>query len=162
MALRLSTGMRNKLLEGTQGFKQLFDDGVMDIYSGTIPSTPDAPETGTLLVRITVGSATCGADGTGIGPAGENGLNFGTASNGSITKSAETWSGVGTASGEAGYFRFYDTNIEQGTSGTYATTSVRMDGVCAVSGGDLNMADLTITAGLTTTIDSFSITLPTY
>lgn len=157
MALRLSTGCRNGLL-GTTGFTTLFADGVMDIYSGTPPASADLAETGALLVRITVGSATCGTDGTGGGTAGTNGLNFGTAGAGTITKNAETWSGVGLANGEAGWWRFYNTNILQGTSGT----SVRMDGVCGVSGADLNMSDLTVAQSATITIDTFSITLPAY
>jgi hypothetical protein len=158
-ALRLSTGLRNRLLEGTQGFKQLFADGVMDIYSGTPPANADATESGSLLVRITVGSATCGTGGTGGGTAGTNGLDFGTAGAGAISKSAATWSGVGLANGEAGWWRFYDTNIVQGTGGA---TDIRMDGVCGVSGADLNMSDLTVASAATITIDTFSITLPAY
>lgn len=159
-ALRLSKSLRTKMLEGTQGLKQLFANGVMDIMSGSIPSTPDSVETGTLLTRIVVGFATFGSNGTGSGTCG-TGLNFGTAAVGVLTKESTTWAGTGIVTGEAGWFRFYDKNIQMGTSGT-SGTDVRMDGVCAEANGDLNMADLTVTAGLTTTIDSFQVTLPTY
>jgi hypothetical protein len=163
MALKLGTGTRNNLLEGTKGLKQLFADGVMDIYSGVGPANADAAETGTHLVRITVASGTCGSGGTGGGTAGTgvgaNGLDFGTAANGSISKNADVWSGVGIATGEAGWWRFYSTELLQGTSGT----AIRMDGNCAEgAGGDLNMDDLTVTASATKTITAFSITLPAY
>jgi hypothetical protein len=155
MALRLSTGLRNNLL-GTNNFKALFGSGCLDIYSGSPPSNADAAETGTLLARITEGSWTAGTGGTGGGTVGTGGLNFGTAANGVIAKNANTWSGTGIANGEAGWFRFREQNICTGTS----STSIRFDGVCAVSGGDLNISDLTITASATTTIDNYSITLP--
>lgn len=158
MALKLSTGLRNKLLDGTAGLKQILADGVLDIYSGPGPANADAAETGVHLVRITVGSATCGTAGTGGGPAGTNGVDLGTSGNGSISKNSDTWSGIGLNTGEAGWWRFYDTNIIQGTSGTAA----RIDGSCAIAGGDLVMADLTVTAALTTTINSFVINIPAF
>lgn len=160
MALHLSKAVRTKLLEGTQGLKQLFANGVMDIMSGEIPSTADSVETGVLLTRIVVNFATFGTGGTGGGTCG-TGLNFGTAAAGVITKESITWAGTGIVTGESGWFRLYDKNIQMGTLGT-SGTDVRIDGVCAESNGDLNMADLTVTQGGTTTIDSFQITLPSY
>ena len=161
-ALKLATGTRNALLSGSGGLKEIFADGVLDIYSGVGPANADALETGSQLVRISVASGIAGSGGTGGGTAGtgvgSNGLNFGTAANGTIPKNADVWSGSGTANGEAGWYRFYDTRVCQGANGT----AVRMDGVCAVSGGDLNMSDLTVATGATITVDSFSITLPAY
>jgi len=162
MALRLSTGLRNNLLQGTGGIAGLFADGIMDIYTGTMPANADAAEPGTLLVRVSVSSGAAGSAQTGGGTAGTgvgtNGLDFGTAAAGSITKDASTWSGTGRADGEAGWWRFYATQVLKGTSGT----AIRMDGNCAVSGGDLNMSDLTVATAATITIDTFSITLPAY
>lgn len=166
-ALRISTGVRNKLLDGTGGYgtgglKQLFEAGAMDIYSGTPPSNADAAETGVLLVRITIAAVQAGSGGTGGGTAGTGlgtaGLQFGTAANGVMTKAADVWSGTATSTGVAGWWRFYDTRVLKGTSGT----AVRMDGNCAVSGGDLTMSSLTVTKDVVTTIDSFQITLPAY
>lgn len=55
MAERLSTGMRNAVL----GMKrQLLDDCVMKIYSGTAPSSADDLVTGTLLVTVSKSSGT--------------------------------------------------------------------------------------------------------
>jgi hypothetical protein len=85
-----------------------------------------------------------------------NGLEFDTPSNGTISKNTDEWSGLGLATGEAGYYRFYDNGYHSGAS----ATAIRFDGTCAVSGGDLNMIDLTVTEDLTTTVDTFTVTLP--
>jgi hypothetical protein len=151
MALRLSTGLREGLL-GTADWKTLFTDGIMDIYSGAIPANADAAETGTLLVSITK------ASGAFVAGAAANGLEFAAPSGGTIAKNADVWSGVGANTGEAGYYRFYGNAYVDGIS----ATAIRFDGTCGVSGADLNMSDLTVTSALTTTIDTFSITLPAY
>jgi hypothetical protein len=140
------------LLKGGS-FRDLFKDGILDIYSGVIPANADAIETGTLLVSITVASGAFTAD------SAANGLEFDAPSGGTISKDTDTWSGVAAATGEAGYYRFYDNGYHTGTS----TTAIRFDGTCAaVSGGDLNMSDLTCTQTATKEIDSFTITLPAY
>jgi len=159
MSLTLGTGLRNILLNGTQGFAKLLEDGCISVYTGTKPANADAAETGTLLLRIsTASTGTMGSGGTGGGTCGTYGLNFGTAANGALPKNAEVWSGTGIANGESGWFRFYEQNILMGAS----STNIRMDGVCAVSGGDLNMSDLTVATEATIIIDSFTITLPAY
>jgi hypothetical protein len=139
------------LLKGGS-WRDIFKDGIMDIYSGTIPANADAIETGTLLVSITV------ASGAFVAASPANSLEFGAPSSGTIAKDASVWSGVGVATGEAGYYRFYDNAYTTGAS----SSAIRFDGTCAVSGGDLNMSDLTVTDELTTTIDTFSVTLPAY
>lgn len=155
MALRLATGLRNALLGKSTGdndsFKDLFADGVLEIYSGAQPTDPDAAETGTKLVRITVSS---GAFTPG---AATNGLEFGDAASGAIAKAAaETWSGVVLATGVAGWFRFYDNDYDDGAD----ATAIRFDGACGTSGAQLILSSTSMTAGATITIDSFSITLP--
>lgn len=52
MTLRLSSGLRNHLLNGGS-MKQAFSGGKLKIYSGSQPSTADAAPTGTLLCTIT-------------------------------------------------------------------------------------------------------------
>jgi hypothetical protein len=52
MTLRLSSGLRNHLLNGGS-MKQAFSGGKLKIYSGSQPSTADAAPTGTLLATIT-------------------------------------------------------------------------------------------------------------
>lgn len=57
MTVRLSTGLRNKLVSST-GFAACFAGGVIDVYSGTQPATADSPSTGTLLGRVSIASTT--------------------------------------------------------------------------------------------------------
>lgn len=52
MTLRLSSGLRNHLLNGGS-MKQAFSGGKLKIYSGSQPSSADAAPTGTLLCTIT-------------------------------------------------------------------------------------------------------------
>ena len=152
MALALSTGLRNSMLD-TASFQDSLVNGVLYIYTGTQPSV-DAAATGTLLLKITVGSGTF-AHGTAT-----NGLNFGAASAGVIAKStSEVWSGVAVASGTAGWFRFCANGTDSEPTDA-DTTCKRFDGSIATSGAQLNMASTAITSGATTTIDSFTVTLP--
>lgn len=152
MAFRLSTGLLDGLLD-TDSMKTLFENGVIYIYSGGQPVDADSAETGTKLMEITVGGEafTPGAPG--------NGLEFETAAaDGKLEKaSGETWQGVGLVAADAGWFRFFDNNRTMGDS----TTSVRFDGTCRTSGGDMTMSSTTIAVGATNTIDTFSITVPT-
>jgi hypothetical protein len=160
MALRLSTGLRNLLMSQNAGaltgisFGDLFIDGVIYIYTGAQPATADLTESGTNILIITEssGAFTPGAPG--------NGLEFEEDSvAGVISKAAaETWSGIGIGGGgTAGWFRFYANARTQGAS----TTAVRFDGQCATVGGELTMSSTTIVTDATTTIDTFTITLPT-
>lgn len=55
MALRLSTGLTNKMMD-TGCFKDVFANAVIDVYSGTQPTDPDAAASGTQLVTITKAS----------------------------------------------------------------------------------------------------------
>ena len=144
MALKLSTGLRTALA-GTVGLKSILNGGFLDIYSGGQPAHPDYAETGTFLVRITLGSS------AGVG------LTFGTAASGALPKSADVWSGVVSVAGVAGYFRLYGTG---GTSGSSATER-RIDGNVGVSGsGDLVISNSSIVLSATQTVDSFTLTVP--
>ncbi len=159
MALRLSTGLMNLLMSQSAGslaglsFGDLFIDGVMYIYTGAQPATGDLTESGTNILIITLSSAAF------TPAAAANGLEFEEDSASGILEkaAAETWSGIGIGGGgTAGWFRFYANARTQGAS----TTSVRFDGQCATSGGELTMSSTTIVVGATTTVDTFSVTLP--
>ncbi len=132
--------------------KDILRNGIMDIFGGTQPSSADNDESGyTKLVSITLGSGSFSAGN------GKNGINFKNASQGTLSKDPnETWSGVGDADGTAGWFRIYDNNYTTGAS----TTAKRLDGAVATSGAELNMSNTSIQSGVTTTIDSFDLTLP--
>ena len=145
MALRLSTGLVNKLMD-TNSFKTVFANCFLDIYSGPQPASADDAATGTKLCTIYRDAVSLG-------------LNFeASATNGELEKSgAETWSGNGVAQGTAGWFRLR----EAGDAGTGASTSAsRVDGSVATSGGQLNLGSLTIAVGAPVVISSAAFTLP--
>lgn len=152
MALRLSTGAVN-LLADTKGLKGVFNGGCIDIYSGGQPASADAAETGTKLMRITIGSSTAGSDG----------VTFGTAGTGYMPKSASVWSGTVGVAGVAGWFRLYGSAGTSHTAGVTLgadSTAYRCDGNVGVSGSDLVLANTTLTAGATVTIDQFTLQVP--
>ena len=135
--------------------KDVFHDGVLQIYSGSAPALADTAVSGTLICTITVSS------GAWVAGAFDNGLEFGAAASGVIAKSAtETWSGVGIGGGgTAGYFRLLG-NVSD--VGALSTVFPRIQGTIGTSGADLNMTSTTITVGATYTIDTFQLTLPAY
>jgi hypothetical protein len=133
-------------------FKDLFRNGTLKIFSGSQPASADDDESGyTELCQITLASGSFSAGN------GNNGINFEDAVSGTLSKKgSETWSGVNSATGTAGWFRFYDNDMVVGAS----TTAKRFDGAIATSGAELNMSSTSLTSGATTTIDSFDVTLP--
>ncbi len=150
MALRLSTGLRNKLL-GAEGFKTIMQNGVIRVFPGVQPASADDAEGATPLIEITVSS---GAFTPGTAA---NGLNFAAPSGGACAKAAsEVWSGAAASTGTAGWFRFYANDRTTGADASHA----RFDGSVSTSGAQLNMSSTAITAGATTTIDSFIVTMP--
>lgn len=131
--------------------KDLFRNGVLDIFSGIQPTKADETESGTKLVRITLSS------GAFVAGTDTNGINLGDSVSGVIGKlSGEVWSGVGLVAGTAGWFRFYDNSATTGAS----TTAVRLDGAIATTGAQMNMSNTTITVDGTTTIGTVAITDP--
>ena len=135
--------------------KDIMMDGVLKVYSGSQPSDADQAATGTLLVTYTVSS------GAFVAGAFDNGLEFESDPlSGEIEKnSSEVWSGLGVATGTAGWFRFVGNATDDGTA---STTLPRIDGSVGTSGSDLVMASTSIVSGRTYTIDTFKITLPAY
>ena len=89
-----------------------------------------------------------------------NGLQFESASAGSITKLAsQTWSGVIAATGTAGWFRLKQAiNDADGTDASEVV--IRLDGSVAVSGGDLNLTSTSLVISATETISAFTPTAP--
>lgn len=86
----------------------------------------------------------------------EQTLQFAVAADGAIAKAAEVWSGTNLDTGTAGYFRM----VTSGDLGTNNATDIRIQGSCNTSGAELNMSNVSLVTGATTTIDTFSITLP--
>jgi len=151
MALRLSTGAREKLLS-TLTIKELLDGGLMDIFTGSQPTTADAVEIGTKLVRISSTSGTAASDG----------LRFGTSLAGVLPLTTPAWTGVVSVAGVAGWFRFYGTGGTSGVAGSTGTngTAIRLDGNVGVSGADLNLSHTNLALDSTLTVKTFSVTQP--
>ena len=151
MARRLSMGVRNALLNSA-GIKESLDGGFLFIYSGAQPASADDAASGTLLAVI---SASAGA----------TGLTFDAPVSGVLSNAAaETWQGAGLADGNAGWFRFQALNTNKATTQADAaaasTTTRRIDGAIAVSGGQLNMSNTAIVTAAVQTLTVFTITQP--
>ena len=140
MAFRRSMGLRNKLLEGTAGFKQLMDGGHLRFYSGAQPTSPEYAETGVMLVEI-----------------GTAGLTWGTAASGGINKNAGAWNGTCVVAGVAGWFRFYDANYFTGTDG--AGTAVRFDGAIGSVTGDILLTPTNLVLNAPIVVDSLAVSI---
>lgn len=150
MALQLSTGLRNGILD-TSPLRTLLNLGFLSIYSnsGALPVSADAALVGgthVLLCRISNNNTVTGLT-----------LAAGAAS-GVITKNlSETWSKAAAATGTAAFYRFEAV----GDTGVLSTTQCRIQGLCGLSGAELNLATLALVATTVYTVDNWSISLPT-
>jgi hypothetical protein len=163
--LTLPTGVVNTAQAGAAGtvvacakggsLKDILKDGIITIYSGTQPSSPDNAVVGTALMVITVSSGAFVAGSFGNGLEMED-----DPLSGVIEKSAaEVWSAVAIATGVAGWFRWVGNATDTGAA---STTLPRVDGTVGVGNGDLNVATTQITVSKTYTVDDFVITTPEY
>jgi hypothetical protein len=85
-----------------------------------------------------------------------NSLKLANPASGVIQKNSDVWSGVGLATGTAGYFRLVTTL----DTGLLSTTELRIQGNVSTSGAELNLSNINITLGATQTIDTFQLTEP--
>ncbi|MFV2094829.1 hypothetical protein ACFHW1_04970 [Micromonospora sp. LOL_014] len=141
MAVRISTAARNAaadaiaaLADGGSGA------GVIRIYTGSQPAGPGSAATGTLLATVTLND-----------PA------FAAASSAEAALDVDPVpSGTAVASGTAGWFRLLD-STEAGSTGLGI-----LDGSVTATGGDgdLTLATVTITTGLTVEITGGELTMP--
>lgn len=150
MTMKFSTGLRTALVGTGGGLSTIFANGIIEIYSGAQPASADAAVTGTLLGRVTLAS---GAFTPGTAT---NGLTWAAAANGVASKTG-VWSFNGIADGTAGWFRFKGNGVD---AGALSTTLPRMDGTIASSGGDLQIANISIVTGSPNTVDVFTVTFP--
>lgn len=141
--LSFSTGFRNALIDG--GILTAFDNGFLDIFSGTIPADADATEgAGTLLASIVL-------------PVTDAFVNAAVA--GSLSKDTGTWEDTAAnAGGTAAWCRLYANAHTTGAS----TTAVRVDGDVTLSGGggDLILSSLSIVLNDNIVADTFAISIP--
>ena len=135
-------------------FQDLMKHGIIEIYAGVQPATPDLTEVGyTLLVTITDNK---GAHSTSTGA---NGLEFEDQASGGVLakKSDQDWVGDPAAAGTAGWFRFYDQSVTKGAS----STAIRFDGAINLSGAELNVASTDVALGTDFIINQFNVNMPT-
>jgi hypothetical protein len=148
MAAKFSTGLRNAML-GSGSLKSALADGFVHVYACTpanIPASADAAITGDHTKLLTV-------YGDGISA----GCNLGTADAGAIGKSAsESWGGTVLASGNAVFFRY----VGSADTGAASTTEPRIQGLCGVSGAELNLSSLALVSGTQRQVNFASISLP--
>ena len=135
--------------------------------SGSVVTIKGRPGTGVTTAAVTGTLTTVTATYVNMGSvqagtAPVNGLILGVFVAGVLAKlPSQVWSFAGVASGTAGWFRFYSSDTgDTGAAISAAPYYPRLDGSVAVSGGDLNMSNITIAVASPTTVDTFSFTQP--
>jgi hypothetical protein len=135
----------------SKGFKDIFANNVIRVYSGSEPADGDADEgAGTLLLEISKSS------GAVVAGTLTNGNNFDAISAGVLSKDANVWSDVGLATGTAAWWRMYDNGIITGSS----SSAKRCQVTVGVSGVNFILSSTSITSGATTTLDTCTFTMP--
>ena len=145
MALKLSTGLRNAMLDSSN-LRTLLNGGLINVYDGTVPSTADAALSGnTLLCTFSLNS-------TGAG------ISFDTTATGdTLAKApAEVWAGNPAATGTATFYR----HVAVGDDGTLSTTQARIQGEVG-PGHEMILATSVFTVGVNRELDFYTITFPT-
>ncbi len=138
----MSTGLRNKLLSGTNSsLRQIFSGSIMTIYTGSSPATPDSAVSGSLI--CTFSAATFGT----------------TATAGTMGLAASSVTGTCGIDGTAGYFRI----SESGDTGSASTTLARLEGIVGKTdavNADLTLVDTVLLNGQALTITTATLGFP--
>ena len=145
MALKLSTGLRNAMLDSSN-LRTTINGGLIKVYDGTVPATADAALSGnTLLCTFSLNS-------TGAG------INFDTTATGdTLAKApAEVWAGNPAVTGTGTFYR----HVAVGDDGTLSTTQARIQGELG-AGNEMLLATNVFTVGVNRVLDAYSITFPT-
>ncbi|KTT33816.1 hypothetical protein SB18R_03265 [Pseudomonas oryzihabitans] len=142
--MKRSLAMRSTLLTA---FKSLFDGSVLNVYSGTVPTSADAalPSDATLLCSIS-------KEGTGAGISFDSDVSQGVL----VKNSSEIWSGTVVASGKATFFRLQKPNDD----GSASTTLARLQGTTALIDADLNLSSLDFVPGNERRMKAFTVSVP--
>jgi len=136
MAIGLSTGAANLLLDS--GIGAAFDgaNDILEIRDGTRPASADDAPVGTVLSDFTLVSDS-----------------FAAASGGAIVGNTPWTDASAVAAGTATWFR-----LKQSTDGGGSSaTDVRIDGDVAASGSDLNLSTTTIAIADQVTVTQFDL-----
>lgn len=159
MALSYSTGTVHKLLNdatnGGAGFAEIFKNGIIDIYSGTRPTSADnaLPSNAIHLGRVTLNANTF------IAGQADNGLEFGAAADRQIDKAtAEVWQFKGLANGQAAWFRMKSNAADDNLA---SASLARLDGSISQFGGDATLQNTSIVIDNVYTLNRFRLRWPT-
>lgn len=146
---RFSTGLRNALASN-YGLGVMLNGGIIRVYDGVIPSTPDKPPFGTELGRITT-QAKVFIPGNDVNAAG---LQLAFVSPGTLTQGGD-WKLKGLTSGTATWWRW---NWSGPDPNAQSTLYPRIDGQV---GKSLILVTTTITSQTLVTIENFLVQLGT-
>ena len=149
MTVKASTGLRNKLLD-TSPLRTRFNLGFLNLYAGPVPSSADdAIVGGTHTLVCQIWNST---DSEGVSLASS-------ASGGAITKNvSETWSKAATSTNTVTFYRL----VAPTDTAVASTTEARLQGSIGTSGADLNLTTVDLVNNTVYTIDTFSVSLPTF
>jgi len=157
MTVRYSDGALNALLgeqgveAGANGFKGVFKDCVIDVYSGGQPASANNAPSGTFLGRVTLNA---GAFTEGVAT---NGLEFAPPAAKELSKIlSDAWQMKGLAAGVAGWFRLRGNAVD---NGSVSTTLPRVDGGVGTTAGDMLMSNVNIVVDAISTVDVFKVKL---
>ncbi len=153
MAIGLSTGLRNAIA-GNYGIGQMMNGGVIRIYGGTRPDSPNSAPSSTEIGRVTTEGRVWYPD---TDP-NDAGLIVQMVSPGTLVNSGN-WRLKGSASGTATWFRWCWANSDAQLQSTYYP---RIDGDIGTSAGsaDLVVFSTPITTSVDWLIDSFVFAIP--
>lgn len=143
--IKPSTGLR-QLLVLSASLKEALDGGLIRLYSGAVPASPnDSIGAAVLLNEISAG-------GTGTP------LTFeATAPDGVLSKSvAENWTGNNITGGTPTFFRY----VKPGDAGDASNTAVRLQGTAGVLGSDMFISTLPLVGGAPQSFSLFRLAIP--
>ena len=124
------------------GVRGVFEGGGIALYTGPQPTSANDAASGTLI-----------ADVNETADSGE--IVFDGASNGSLSlPSGVLWEGTNVATGSYGYGRIYEKGADPNAA---STTDARLDFSIGTSGADLNLGNISATAGASSRFTSFSL-----
>jgi hypothetical protein len=145
--------------QGSMGSKNSLQYGIIELWSGPMPTDANNATNGTLLCVI---SSSSGAWAAG---ASTNGLQYSAPTSGVIgIGSGQTFSGTAVATGTIGYARMKGNKTGASTDGN-ATDSVaafvRVDLTVSAGGGaECNLSTLNAVSGVPITVTSVTLTQP--
>lgn len=148
--MRVSSRFKELIL-GNDSFPDIFDGGIIQIYSGTQPANGDMPAIGTLLGVVT----NLGQAWSPGGSAG--GLLFAVDGVFARNHPSQNWVLTGVANGTAGWFRLAGPLAD--TNGlSYAAP--RIDGNIGTTSGDMRMPSLAIATTTSLPVQQFYFSFP--